>query len=196
MMHTLSLSLFMSLVEKPECGGQESDCQDHPGLVSLDVTKENRHGYAKDIPTDSQQGGVDGSAESIEKQEFGGLNLAGAEHYEADGSNSIEKSESDDEQVVIFFEELLDPGDLGFPGSLFLQQRSALETSQGKIEEIGGQTSGESHKNDLRQLEISPVSHKPPQDKYYLPLEEASYKHCQITVGFNVGNNIHAHTLL
>ena len=152
----------MSLVEKPECGGQESNCQDHPGLVSLDVTKENGHGYAKDIPTDSQQGGVDGSAESVEKQEFAGLNLAGAENYETDGSNSIEKSESDDEQAVILFEELLDPGDLRFPGSPFLQQRSALETSQGKIEEIGGQTSGESQKKYQRQLEISPVSHKPP----------------------------------
>jgi hypothetical protein len=196
MMHTLSLSFFVSLMENPECGCQESDCQDHPGLVSLDVTKKNRHGYAKDITTDSQQGGVNGSAQGIEKQEFGGLNPAGAEHYEADGSNSIEKAESDDEQAVILFEELLDLGDLGFPGSPFLQQRSALEASQGKIEEIGGQTSGESHKNDLRQLEISPVSHKPPQNKYYLPLEEASYKHCQITVGFNVGNKIHTHTLL
>jgi hypothetical protein len=104
MMHTFSLSLFVSLVENPECGCQESDCQDHPGLVSLDVTKKNRHGYAKDITTDSQQGGVNGSAEGIEKEEFGGLNPAGTEHYEADGSNSIEKTESDDEQTVVAFE--------------------------------------------------------------------------------------------
>ena len=56
----------------------------------------------------------------------------------------------------------MDPGDLGLPGSPFFQERSALETSQGKVEEIGGQAAGQSHKNDQGQVEVSPVSHKTP----------------------------------
>ena len=100
----VSLPLFESPVQNPEGGSQQSDCHDRPGLISLNVVKQDRQGYAKDITTDSQQGGVNGSAEGVEKQEFAGFNLAGTEDDKADRPNSVKKAKSDDEQTIVHFQ--------------------------------------------------------------------------------------------
>ena len=96
--------LFVSAVENPESGSQESDCHDRPGLVSLDVSKQDRQGYAENIAADSQQSSINESTDGVQKQKFGHVDVAAAEHYQADGSDSVEKTESDDEQIVVTFE--------------------------------------------------------------------------------------------